>query len=480
MRYLLFSLLVGLSLHPTAALQAQCTISNASIKLNYSTPNTSGGCDINLDLYFDMQSNAGGKYVYVHIWPRSLYPTLIYNNPPTPTQLINAVATMGFYHFGSNLYMLNSYTPYPTVTNYKFTGLSIIKSTSSVAGNDRFTIQNITITGSANCNVAQEFTADLWQSQSASAQNVHCFSRGLSFFANDPRITGFLICETPRQYRIQIKTADPSGLTVNYKVYIDNGDGVYNSTTDSIEIASATGIVLNGTNNFTYNSPLMEYLPYSNQKPEANRALWVVVTSPTRSNTTLARLDNNCALLPIQWGTFTARYADQKTQLEWTTLTEIDNRGFEIERKNKEDDQPFRSIGFVPSQANGGNSVDELRYNFNDPYPILGAALYRIKQIDHSGKTSYSPIRTIQGGLLVSQLQPNPAHDQLKLLFAQKTNFYLVEWISSAGQKLGQWNARDQLLIPTLHFPNGTHRIRITDTRTGRVETRTVLVQHTQ
>ena len=480
MRYLLFFLLLGFSLSPTFPLQAQCNISNPAVKLNFSTPNALGGCNINLDLYFDMQSNAGGKYVYVHIWPRSLYPTLIYNNPPNPTQLTNAVATMGFYHFGGNLYMLSSYTPHPTISNYKFTGLSIVKSTGTVAGTDRFTIQNITITTSPNCTVAQEFTADVWQSQSASAQNVHCFSRGLNFFANDPRVTGFLICETPRQYRFQIKTSDPAGLIVNYKVYIDNGDGVFNATTDNIEIASATDIPLNSTNSYTFNSPLLGYLPYSNQKPEADRALWIVVTSPTRSNTTLARLDNNCALLPIQWGTFTARYADQKALLEWTSLTEIDNRGFEIERKNKEDDQSFRAIGFTPSLASGGNSVDPLRYSFTDPNPIQAAVLYRIKQIDHSGKTSYSPIRTVHADRLVSQLQPNPAHDQLQLIFARKTSFFRIECISSTGQKMGQWNARDRLIIPTLSMPNGTHLIRIIDTQTGRTETRTFLVQHTQ
>ncbi len=479
MRILLL-LLWGFSLYPSISSQAQCTISNPAVKLNFSTPNGTGGCNINLDLYFDMQSNAGGKYVYVHLWPSSLYPTLIYNNPPTPVQLTNAVATMGFYHFGGNLYMLSSYAPHPTIPNFKFTGLSIVKSAGTVAGTDRFTIQNITITTAPSCTVAQEFTADVWQSQSASAQNVHCFSRGLSFFANDPRVSGFLICETPRLYRFQIKTADPAGLTVNYKVYIDNGDGVYNATTDNIEIASASGILLNSGNEFTFNSPLLGYLPYSNQKPESDRALWVVVSSPTRTNTTLARIDNNCALLPIQWGTFTARYTDQKALLEWTTLTEIDNRGFEIERKNKENDQAFRSIGFVPSQANGGNSADAQQYTFTDPNPILGAALYRIKQIDHSGKISYSSIRILQAGGLISQLHPNPVHDRLQLIFAKKTNYYLVEWISGTGQKMGQWNARDRLLIPTLYFPNGTHRIRITDTQTGLTETRTVLVQHTQ
>lgn len=176
----------------------QCTIFNPAVKLNRTTSNTlSATCDINLDLYFDMQANAGGKYVYVHVWPKSKYPNLLYNNPPTPLQLTDAVATIGFYHFGNSLYMLDSYTPYPSITNYKYAGINIVKSAGSVSGSDRFTIQNILITGPAGCAVAQDFTADVWQSQSASAQNVHCFSKGLSFYANDPKVTGSMFCGPP-------------------------------------------------------------------------------------------------------------------------------------------------------------------------------------------------------------------------------------------------------------------------------------------
>ncbi|MFM7672569.1 MAG: hypothetical protein ACKO6Q_08275 [Bacteroidota bacterium] len=392
------------------AIDAQCTIFNPAIKLNRTTASTlAGACDINLDLYFDLQSNAGGKYVYVHIWPKAQYPNLIYNNPPNLTQLANAVATLGFYHFGGSLYMLNSYTPYPTVPNFKFTGLSIVKGAGSIAGSDRFTIQNITITGASGCGVAQDYTADVWESQSASAQNVHCFSKGLNFFANDPRVTGFLICELPRQFRFQIRTIDTSGLTVNYKAYIDNGDGVYNAASDSIEIASGSNIVLNEANAYTFNSPLLGYLPYANRKPEAERALWIVVTSTVRDNASYARLDNNCALLPIQLGNFTAKWREQQVRLEWTTYTETENSGFAVERKYQTDGSDFRTIGFVPSRATQGNSSSELTYQFDDPNPVEGTVLYRLKQIDLSGKQSYSPVRMLTAQNMINQLQPNPA-----------------------------------------------------------------------
>jgi hypothetical protein len=481
MRAFIRPLVFGFALMIAHQSLAQCTIASPGVKLNFSNANAvSGGCDINFDLYFDMQANSGGKYVYVHIWPKSLYPTLVYNNPPNLTQLTNAVATLGFYHFGGALYMLNNYAPFPTVPNFKFTGLSIVKGAGTVAGTERFTIRNITVSGIAGCSTPQELTADVWQSQSASAQNVHCFSRGLNFYANDPRITGFMICELPRQYRFQIRTIDPAGLTVNYKVYIDNGDGVYNATSDTIEIGSGSNILLNNENSFTYSSPLLGYLPYANRKPEAERAIWIVVSSPTRDNTSLARLDNNCLLLPIQLGLFTARWKEPQVLLEWNTRTEIDNLGFEVQRKSNINDQSFQPIGFVPSNAPSGNSSQEIQYWFQDPSPLPGTGLYRLKQIDHSGKFSYSPIRTVSAKQLLSQILPNPADEQATLIFSGKQRTYQVEWINALGQRLGVWIGRDQLTIPTRSFSNGIHRIKISDKQTGQSETRTLLIQHTQ
>jgi hypothetical protein len=289
-----------------------------------------------------------------------------------------------------------------------------------------------------------------------------------------------MICELPRQYRFQIRTIDPAGLTVNYKVYIDNGDGVYNATSDTIEIGSGSNILLNNENSFTYSSPLLGYLPYANRKPEAERAIWIVVSSPTRDNTSLARLDNNCLLLPIQLGLFTARWKEPQVLLEWNTRTEIDNLGFEVQRKSNINDQSFQPIGFVPSNAPSGNSSQEIQYWFQDPSPLPGTGLYRLKQIDHSGKFSYSPIRTVSAKQLLSQILPNPADEQATLIFSGKQRTYQVEWINALGQRLGVWIARDQLTIPTRSFSNGIHRIKISDKQTGQSETRTLLIQHTQ
>ena len=205
-----------------------------------------------------------------------------------------------------------------------------------------------------------------------------------------------------------------------------------------------------------------------------------MVSSPTRDNEAYARLDNNCALLPIQFGSFEAKQLDNKTALTWTTLSESDNRGFEIERNNTDDPRQFRSIGFINSQSANGNSVSKLTYQFLDPMPVKQVALYRIKQIDYSGKFSYSPTRRVNGFSVLNDLFPNPANDQVNLVFSQKSRSYEIEWVNDLGQRLGRWTARDKFSLPTTTFSNGVHRIRIRDLETGQSETRTILINHLQ
>jgi lipoprotein-anchoring transpeptidase ErfK/SrfK len=151
-----------------------------------------------------------------------------------------------------------------------------------------------------------------------------------------------------------------------------------------------------------------------------------------------------------------------------------------VQRKSNINDQSFQPIGFVPSNAPSGNSSQEIQYWFQDPSPLPGTGLYRLKQIDHSGKFSYSPIRTVSAKQLLSQILPNPADEQATLIFSGKQRTYQVEWINALGQRLGVWIGRDQLTIPTRSFSNGIHRIKISDKQTGQSETRTLLIQHTQ
>lgn len=101
--------------------------------------------------------------------------------------------------------------------------------------------------------------------------------------------------------------------------------------------------------------------------------------------------------LPVTGLQFAAkRTSKDKVELKWSTLQEMNNKGFFIERKD-ENQQEFVSIGFVPSKSPDGNSTSPLAYNSIDNNSFSGTSYYRLKQVDMDGKFSYSLVRFVNG-----------------------------------------------------------------------------------
>ena len=72
--------------------------------------------------------------------------------------------------------------------------------------------------------------------------------------------------------------------------------------------------------------------------------------------------------------------------LKWTTATETNNRGFEIQRSNNGE---FATIGFVKGS---GTTSEVHSYSFVDKKVEVGKYSYRIKQTDLNGQFSYSNV----------------------------------------------------------------------------------------
>ncbi len=66
---------------------------------------------------------------------------------------------------------------------------------------------------------------------------------------------------------------------------------------------------------------------------------------------------------------------DNKVELDWSTYSETNNRGFEVQRSD--DGINFDPIGFIKSQAVSGSGA---RYTFTDPFPFKGKNYYRLLQ----------------------------------------------------------------------------------------------------
>ncbi len=115
--------------------------------------------------------------------------------------------------------------------------------------------------------------------------------------------------------------------------------------------------------------------------------------------------------LPVQLGSFTVKASNNKVLLDWTTFTELNNKGFAIERSK--DGSIFEQIGFVNGKGNN-NTLNQ--YQYIDNSPLQGINYYRLKQIDLDGATTYSDIKSVVfNNKLSVTLYPNPVKNILTI-----------------------------------------------------------------
>ncbi len=110
--------------------------------------------------------------------------------------------------------------------------------------------------------------------------------------------------------------------------------------------------------------------------------------------------------LPVQLVSFSAKLINNEVLLNWETATEVNNFGFEIQRKTS---GSWQSIAFVNGK---GNSNSPVFYSYIDKNLIDGTLfLYRLKQIDNDGKYQYLEIQQVKftpSKFVVLQNYPNP------------------------------------------------------------------------
>jgi hypothetical protein len=116
--------------------------------------------------------------------------------------------------------------------------------------------------------------------------------------------------------------------------------------------------------------------------------------------------------LPITLLDFSATANEMQVNLEWSTLSEVNNDYFTIERsKNGE---RWEIIGNVNGN---GNTNDLNHYQLLDKNPYMGINYYRLKQTDWDGKFEYSGIRAVDlyqlSANAVLKLYPNPAGETI-------------------------------------------------------------------
>ena len=120
------------------------------------------------------------------------------------------------------------------------------------------------------------------------------------------------------------------------------------------------------------------------------------------------------APLPVELSSFSVKAKNRNAILSWETKTEIDNSGFEVERKDKTG--TWMKTAFVEGH---GTSNSPKYYNFEDKKLTSGKHFYRLKQIDNDGKFEYSEEVEVTIELptefALSQNYPNPFNPSTKV-----------------------------------------------------------------
>ena len=91
--------------------------------------------------------------------------------------------------------------------------------------------------------------------------------------------------------------------------------------------------------------------------------------------------------LPVELTSFTGAVENGFIILRWNTATEIGSYGFEIERREKNCNCSWQTLGFV---LGNGNSNTPKDYFYKDDINSPGGYCYRLKMIDTDSKFDYS------------------------------------------------------------------------------------------
>jgi hypothetical protein len=134
-------------------------------------------------------------------------------------------------------------------------------------------------------------------------------------------------------------------------------------------------------------------------------------TYSTATNSTLQisnfSTDAGLVALPVVINEFITEKTNNGVSLNWSTVSEINNSHFEIERSTNGTE--WTMLGTVNGS---GNSSELIIYEYTDMNPKSGVNYYRLKQVDFNGDVHYSKLTEVIMNTVKSEqvkIYPNPA-----------------------------------------------------------------------
>jgi hypothetical protein len=152
----------------------------------------------------------------------------------------------------------------------------------------------------------------------------------------------------------------------------------------------------------------------------------------------LGAFESSYGAFPVKMVSFSAYNNTNGVTLNWKIASEINNKGWSIERTTNLNDASWQTIGFVDGRINSSN---QNTYSYLDNAVSTGNYYYRLKQIDLDGKITYSNVLSVRidNGKKTSQIEvfPNPVKSSTTVRYSIP---------AKAKVSLGVYNQQGQLV----------------------------------
>ena len=209
-------------------------------------------------------------------------------------------------------------------------------------------------------------------------------------------------------FTVPVGSADQK---VNLHIMDNNGNSTYGVIMDDVEMHPQTDLAINGTTsaniNSTYNysvsnSPAsgISYnwsfdsgatpatatsaTPAAKWGTGGNKNLSVTISNSSCQVATLTTTVVVTGTLPVHFTSFTGILKDNRAAITWSTVNELNNSYFVVERSLN--GRNFDSVGRVQAGSNSSNT-----YSFNENN-TNATSYYRVKQVDLNGAYTYSTV----------------------------------------------------------------------------------------